>query len=113
MHVYYNRHWTDILMISRILTPPGSINTNIDGELFRAVDAAGRKRRQLQPPVNLDHSYDSFNYTAEQIALCGDDSACLFDFAVTGDKDAAVTTLEKGNNFTDVVVASIPLFAVI
>ena len=70
-----------------------------DIDLFRPT--AGRRRRQTHQAPILNA--DLLNYTAEHIALCGDDSACLFDFAVTGERDFAVTTIESGKNFTKTV----------
>ena len=60
-----------------------------------------RKRRQAAqaPFVNADQ----LNYTAEHIALCGDDKACLFDFFMTGERDFAVTTIDSKKNFTKTV----------
>lgn len=78
----------------------GKINETLDGDLFHS---RSRKRRQAPVDENLPYSYGSFNYTTEQIAVCGDDQACLFDYAVTGRKDFAETTLESGNNFTRTV----------
>lgn len=78
----------------------GKINETLDGDLFYR---GSRKRRQAPVDENIPYSYESFNYTTEQIAVCGDDQACLFDYAVTGQKDFAETTLESGKNFTKTV----------
>ena len=78
----------------------GKINEQIDGSLFRS---QSRKRRQALIEEKLFYSYGSFNYTTEQIAVCGDDQACLFDYAVTNQKNFAETTLESGKNFTKTV----------
>lgn len=77
------------------------INERIDGDLFRS--QVGRRRRQLPESEDPPLSYENFNFTAEQIELCGEDNACLFDFAATGRKEVAEITLETGNNFTDAV----------
>ena len=42
-------------------------------------------------PVTLDE----LTFTDEQRAMCMNDETCLFDLAVTGDEDFAVTTLES------------------
>ena len=96
------------LSVKKFNFPPGLLNPNEDSHgtsLFRT-PANGRKRRQA-PSVNGDRSgsYSSvpFNYTAEQRELCGDNNACLFDFAATGLKDLAMNTLENGENFTKAV----------
>ena len=39
-------------------------------------------------------NFEDLTFTDEQRAICNDDKSCLFDFAVTGDKEIAITTLE-------------------
>lgn len=77
------------------------VNEQIDRNLFRS--QVGRRRRQLPETEDPPLSYENFTFTAEQIELCGDDNACLFDFAITGRREVAEITLESGNNFTDAV----------
>ena len=49
----------------------------------------GRKKRQTDNAILLPFQ---FNSTAEQIAVCGDDRGCLYDFALTGDREVAIAT---------------------
>ena len=52
---------------------------------------------------HLDHTpvfVTQLNPTAEQIAVCGEDQQCLYDFVNTGNKELAVATIEIANNNT-------------
>lgn len=90
--------------IESFLILSGKINTTIDQKMLLEPDEIGqRKRRQAATNNKLPLTYNTFNYTTEQRALCGDDRACLFDFAVTGQEDLARITLETGKNFTKTV----------
>lgn len=97
-----------MLVFHAILLYPGLLNDNEEmyrNCLFRR-PANGWKRQQA-PTVNEDRSgsYSSvpFNYTAEQRELCGDNNACLLDFAAIGQKELAMNALETGENFTKAV----------
>lgn len=64
--------------------------------MFKDPELPSQKKRQAFMPVFPNQ----LNYTDEQRALCGDDHACLFDYAVTGSVSFAMTTLDSGKNFT-------------
>ena len=52
---------------------------------------------------HLDHTplfVAQLNPTAEQIAVCGEDQQCLYDFVNTGNKKLAVATIEIANKNT-------------
>ena len=52
---------------------------------------------------HLDHTpvfVTQLNPTAEQIAVCGEDKQCLYDFVNTGNEELAVATIEIANNNT-------------
>ena len=52
---------------------------------------------------HLDHTpvfIAQLNPTNEQIAVCGGDQQCLYDFVNTGNKELAVATIEIANNNT-------------
>lgn len=57
-----------------------------------------RRKRQLETFTPVFSS--ELNFTDEERALCGDDHACLFDLAVTGSKEFAMTTLDRGETFS-------------
>ena len=52
---------------------------------------------------HLDHTplfFAQLNPTVEQIAVCGEDQQCLYDFVNTGNKKLAVATIEIANKNT-------------
>ena len=70
----------------------------------------GRKRRQVLDEslefecTSFDNcgnhsfvgvSFEDLTFTEEQMDMCNNDETCLFDFAVTGDEEFAMTTLEN------------------
>ena len=90
-----------------------------------------REKRQIDGPEFVctsfencgDHSFvgvtlEELNFTQEQIEMCEGDDSCLFDLAVTGDEEFAVTTLEASEENTrvqeiiskkEIIVTSKPL----
>ena len=71
----------------------------MDPDIFINTVASGRRRRATFTPVFSNE----LNFTDEQRAVCGNDTACLYDFAVTGDEVVANTALESGQNFSSQV----------
>ena len=48
----------------------------------------------FQHPDHTPVFVAQLNPTSEQIAVCGEDKQCLYDFAQTGNKEIAVSTME-------------------
>ena len=64
-----------------------------------------RKRRQAQnEPTPL--SFNDLNITEEHRALCGDNAACLFDVAATGDLELGEINLEVQTEANETVDAA-------
>ena len=77
----------------------GRFMKGMDPDMFKDPDDQRDKRQTFAALPSHE-----FNYTDEQIAICENDSSCLYDFAVTGIREAALTTLESGKNFTRVTL---------
>lgn len=79
---------------------------------------SGRKRRQTSDPASSCTSFqncaytpyagptfEDFNFTEAQRALCNNIRECLFDLAITGNDDIADLSRETSENSTAVQMA--------
>ena len=63
-------------------------------------------RRKRQSTETYDPVFiEQLNFTDEQIALCGDDEGCLFDFVVTGEAEVARATMEDNEDTATSITA--------
>lgn len=80
----------------------GKFQEEIDSNLFKDPPYMLQSRGKRQSE-NLSHlAYpNEQNYTEEDMAICKNDLACVFDLVVTQNKEFATDTLKSGENFTD------------
>lgn len=70
-----------------------------DDPMFFGAPLPGRRKRQSSPP--LIPTFDQLNISDEVREFCGNISACVYDFTVTGNMDAAGTTRDFIVNTTN------------
>ena len=67
----------------------------------------GSSYAMFQHPDHTPVFVAQLNPTSEQIAVCGEDKQCLYDFAQTGNKEIAVTTMKTAEtNEMDRIILS-------
>ena len=67
----------------------------------------GSSRGAFQHPDHTPVFVTQLNPTAEQIAVCGEDQQCLYDFVNTGNEEIAVSTMKiaKTNEMDSVLLS--------
>ena len=55
----------------------------------------GSSHVSFQHPDHTPVFVTQLNPTAEQIAVCGEDQQCLYDFVNTGNEEIAVSTMQN------------------
>ena len=91
-----------------------TLSDRVNQTLF-AYEIMGRKKRQIDGPQfectsfeNCgNHSFEGvrfedLNFTEEQMVMCNNNEACLYDLVVTGDEEFAAETLRSSEEFKSV-----------
>ena len=60
----------------------------------------GQNVSTVSNPEHVPVFADEITFTNDQLTLCEDDRACLFDLVQTGDMDVASQTLQSSNDLT-------------
>ena len=87
----------DVCGVSFLSLFSGAV-TKDDPEFFTSPLSSRKKRQSSLPPV--PPSFDQLNITDEMIELCNNMTACLYDFAVTGNVAIAGQTRDFADNTT-------------